>query len=176
MQQSAVAPQSFIDSVIALAKAGDLSVAALIEAAETLRQQGEAAQLPDLFTAWLRHNALHPLGYAVRFNFAVALGEAGELAAARDQLRLALCEKPDFAPAAINLGSILERLGDKPGAVETWRTLANRLSAVTGEAVAHRTTALNQIGRVLEAAGILEPAERALAASLELNPAQPEVI
>jgi predicted O-linked N-acetylglucosamine transferase (SPINDLY family) len=161
---------------IALAEAGDLSVTALIGAAENLRAQGGQALVATLFRVWLRHNATHPLAYAARFNLAVALSDAGALADARDELRQALHDQPDFAPAAINLGTALERLGDRPGAIEAWRTLANRLGAVTGEAVSYRTSALNQIGRVLEQATILAPAESALRASLELDPAQPEVV
>lgn len=161
---------------IALAEAGDLSVTALISAGETLRALGGQDLVPSLFRGWLQHNAAHPLAYAARFNLAVALADAGALAEARDELRLALRDQPDFAPASINLGTVLERLGDRPAAIEAWRALANRLAAVTGDAVSCRTSALNQMGRVLEQATILAPAEAALRASLELDPAQPEVV
>jgi predicted O-linked N-acetylglucosamine transferase (SPINDLY family) len=161
---------------IALAEAGDLSVTALIGAAETLRARGGQALVASLFRVWLHHNHAHPLAYAARFNLAVALSDAGALTDARDELQQALRDQPDFAPASINLGAALERLGDRPAAIEAWRALANRLGAVTGEAVSYRTSALNQMGRVLEQATILAPAESALRASLELDPAQPEVV
>jgi predicted O-linked N-acetylglucosamine transferase (SPINDLY family) len=160
----------------ARAETGDLSVTALIEVADLLRGLGAAALTEELYRVWLRHNARHPLAHVVRFNFSVCLTDGGMLADAYDQLRLTLLDRPGFAPAAINLGSLQDRLGDRPGAIETWRGLADQLAGVTGEAVVHRCTALNQMGRVLETALIQAPAEAALRASLEIDPAQPEVI
>jgi predicted O-linked N-acetylglucosamine transferase (SPINDLY family) len=160
----------------AVAAPGDMSVGALIGVADAFRASGRTDLANDLFKSWLCNNSLHALSYAVRYNYAVLLSEVGALAEARDQLRLALLDNPAFSPAAINLGSVLERLGDRATAVETWRTVINRLGAVTGEAVSHRVIALNQMGRVLEAASILSPAEIALKTSLELDPTQREVI
>jgi predicted O-linked N-acetylglucosamine transferase (SPINDLY family) len=179
MQQTACARS---DSAEALDRPGpsatarDLSVGALLAAADALRATHDIASIAALYRDWLGHNCLHPLAYAARFNFAVTLSDQGDLDAARDQLRLALLDRPDFAPAAINLGAVLERLGERAAAVETWRTLINRLGAVTGDAVFHRTTALNQMGRVLEGAAILAPAATALRLSLEVDGAQREVI
>ncbi|MEJ0045694.1 MAG: hypothetical protein WDN04_05915 [Rhodospirillales bacterium] len=133
----------------ALAATGDLSVTALIAAAEQLSARQAPVLAEALYRAWLRYNALHPLSYAVRFNFSVTLSDAGAVAEAHDQLRLSLLDKPDFAPARINLGSALERLGNRLGAIESWRGLAVQLAGVTGETVAHKSTALNQMGRVL---------------------------
>ncbi len=154
----------------------DMDVGELIGSAEKLRACGRPGLANDLFRTWLRNNSLHKLAYAARYNYAVMLLEAGELAEARDQLQLAMLDNPLFSPAAINLGSILERLGDRATAVETWRGVINRLGNVTGEAVTHRVIALNQMGRVLEAAAILSPAEIALRTSLELDATQREVI
>jgi len=162
--------------IAALAEPGDMSVGALIGAAEALRASGRTDLANDLLRTWLCKNSLHALAYAVRYNYAAMLSESGSLAEARDQLRLALLDNSVFSPAAINLGSVLERLGDRANAVETWRAVINRLGAVTGEAVSHRVIALNQMGRVLEAAAILSPAEIALKTSLELDPTQREVI
>lgn len=161
----------FADAV-RYAAAGDLSVAALISTAETLRALGAFALAAEAYRCWLAHNATHPLAYAARFNFGVSLTDVGELDTARDVLTQALADKPNFAPAAINLGSVLERLGDRPGAVAAWQGLANRLGAVTGETVSHRCTALNQMGRLLEAARVDAPAEAALRASLDIDPSQ----
>jgi predicted O-linked N-acetylglucosamine transferase (SPINDLY family) len=154
------------------AQAGDLSVSALIGVAEALRALGAPLLCQEIYHIWLAHNAAHPLAFAVRFNFAVVLSDHGALPAARENLLLALQARPDFAPAAINLGTLLERMDDRAGAVQAWQTLANQLAAVTGESARHRCTALNQMGRVLEAASIDAPAEAALCASLELDPRQ----
>jgi predicted O-linked N-acetylglucosamine transferase (SPINDLY family) len=157
---------------------GDLSVAGLIAAAEQLRSLGARASLLELYRLWLAHNAAHALSFAVRFNFAVALSEESDpaaLQAARDQLLACLEARPDFAPAGINLGTVLERLHDRAGAVMTWQALADRLAAVTGEAVQHRCSALNQVGRVLESARVDAHAERSLGLSLDIDPGQREV-
>jgi predicted O-linked N-acetylglucosamine transferase (SPINDLY family) len=184
MQLTAIAPAdtqaspcaNAFDQLTAQALDGDLSVAALISAIDALRATSRKGEADALFRVWLQHNSLHSLSYVIRYNFAVLLSESGAVAEARDQLRLALLDNPEFAPAAINLGSALERLGDRAGAVETWRTLINRLGAVHGEAATHRVTALNQMARVLENAAIMAPAEAALRMSIDLDPAQREVI
>ena len=87
-------------------------------------------------------------------------------------MKTALKARPDFAPAAINLGTLLERLDDRVGAVLAWQALAGRLAPVTREAVQHRCTALNQMGRLLETARIDGPAEDALRTSLAIDPTQ----
>ncbi len=158
---------------------GDLSVTALISAAERLRVLGGVRPMCDLYRIWLAHNAVHPLAFAARFNFAAALSETGEATAlqeARQHLQAAVAARPDFAPASINLGSVLERLDDRVGAVQAWQDLANKLAPVTQEAISHRCTALNQMGRLLETARVHAPAEARLRASLELNPAQRMVV
>jgi predicted O-linked N-acetylglucosamine transferase (SPINDLY family) len=154
------------------AQDGDLSVAALIGVADTLRALVAAHLCAEIYRIWLVHNSAHPLAFAVRFNYAVHLTDQGKLNEARDLLQETLQARPDFAPAAINLGTLLERLDDRVGAVLTWQTLAARLNAVSADALSHRCTALNQMGRVLVAANVCEPAEAALRTSLELNPHQ----
>ena len=154
------------------ARNGDLSVAELIGVADTLRTLGAVHLCTEIYHIWLAHNPAHPLAFAVRFNYAVHLTDQGALREARDVLLETLQGRPDFAPAAINLGTLLERLDDRVGAVLTWQSLASKLNAVSPDALSHRCTALNQMGRVLVAANICEPAETALRTSLELNPHQ----
>ena len=52
---------------------GDMSIARLIGVADTLRDLGARAMLLELYRIWLAHNTAHPLAFAARFNFAVAL-------------------------------------------------------------------------------------------------------
>ena len=163
----------------AQARDGDLSVTAVIVAAERLRGLDGLVLARDLYRIWLTYNAVHPLAFAVRFNFAAALADAGDakdLQEATLHLQAAVAARPDFAPASINLGSILERLDNRVGAVQAWQDLANTLAPVTPGAIAHRCTALNQMGRVLETARVHAPAEARLRASLELDPRQRMVV
>jgi predicted O-linked N-acetylglucosamine transferase (SPINDLY family) len=160
---------------------GDLSLAGLIDGVARLLAAGNAAAeagaaAEQLYTVWLAHNGMHKAAYAARFNFAVFLTERGELRRARAMLGAALAQKPDFAPAQINLGSVLERLDDRPGAIAAWHRVDEQFAKTDGDAVHYRTTALNQTARVLENAKLEAPAEAVMRASLDVDPAQREVI
>src|SRR5258706_13718811 len=128
-----------------------LSVSDLIQTAETLKQTGGAPRVVALYESWVRHNPENPLLYAVLFNYAVVLTESGDLEAARACLERAIALNPEFMPAYINLGRVLERQGKNDQAVLQWSAMVDRLAAVTGAAITHKTNALNQIARVLEA-------------------------
>jgi predicted O-linked N-acetylglucosamine transferase (SPINDLY family) len=166
-------------AVLDQAAEGDLSLAALIDLTTRWNQEGgsdRGHRIDTLYRTWLAYNSHHPLAYAARFNYAVLLGERGALRQARDMLLAALTQKPDFSPACINLGSVLERADDRLGAVAAWQRITQRLAEIDGESVGFKTTALNQIGRVFEAARVEAPAEAAMAASLDIDPSQREVI
>jgi predicted O-linked N-acetylglucosamine transferase (SPINDLY family) len=152
----------------------DLSVADLIKAVEMRRVSLGVAGAVDLYEAWIAENGDHPLLYAVRFNLSVLLTEAGELDLARKQLEHAVIANPDFTPAYINLGRIYERMGSTGLAVMQWSSAVDRLSAINGAAISHKTTALNQMARVLESTNQDAAAESVLRQSLELDPHQRE--
>jgi len=98
-------------SAIIQATARTLTVSDLIRTAETLRQSGQAGSVENLYAVWVECNPDDPLLYAVLFNYAVTLSDAGKLQTARECLERALSLQPDFMPACINLGRVLERLG-----------------------------------------------------------------
>lgn len=154
--------------------ARDLGIADLIRTAETLKRSGQTQSQETLYAAWVRHNAGHPLAYAVLFNYSVVLSDAGRLEAARECLERAIALNPDFMPAYINLGRIHERMGNAGMALVQWSAALTRTAQVTGSAVAHKTTTLNQSARALEAANQDEAAEAMLRQSLELDPHQHE--
>ncbi|WP_245651060.1 O-linked N-acetylglucosamine transferase, SPINDLY family protein [Paramagnetospirillum marisnigri] len=154
----------------------NLSVLDLIQAAEAIRLSDGASFVATLYEAWVRHNPDNPLLYAVLFNFGVVQMDAGELGPARDSLERAIALNPDFYPAYVNLGRVHERLGSAAAAVTQWSAMVDRLAGVTGSAISHKTTALNQMGRVLEAGNQDEAAESMLRQSLDLEPVQREVI
>jgi predicted O-linked N-acetylglucosamine transferase (SPINDLY family) len=156
--------------------AQELSVPDLIRAVELLKQSGQTQAASALYATWVEHNATHPLLYAVLFNYSVALSDAEQLEAARQCLERAVSLNPDFIPAYINLGRVHERLGSVGMALTQWSAGLSRLDAVTGSAVIHKTTALNQSARTLEAADQDAAAEQMLRHSLELDPTQREAI
>lgn len=154
----------------------ELSVPDLIRAVEVLKQGGQAQAVGTLYAAWIEHNESHPLLYAVLFNYAVALSDAEQLEAARQCLERALALNADFIPAYINLGRIHERLGSVGSALAQWSAALARMTQVTGTAIAHKTTTLNQSARALEAADQDEAAEQMLRHSLELDSTQREAV
>jgi len=91
-------------------------------------------------------------------------------------LRECIRLKPDFCPPYINLGRALEDAGQLGTAVTEWLALVNRLPSVNGDSIKHKLMVLQQIGRVLEGAQNDAAAEDALRQSLEISPAQGEVI
>ncbi len=166
-------------AVLDQAAEGDLSLAALIDMTAQWQREGgsdSGNRVDTLYRTWLAFNGQHPLAYAARFNYAVLLAQRGALRQARDMLLAALAQKPDFSPACINLGSVLERADDRLGAVAAWQRITLRLNQIDGDSVGFKTSALNQIGRVFETARVEAPAEAAMVASLDIDPSQREVI
>ena len=155
---------------------GVIGLAALIE---SLRAAVPPASLPPegiqaLYTCWIEHHPDDPLLYAALFNYAVVLTDAGDLTRARECLERVLSLNAEFMPALINLGRIHERLGVTGLAVRFWSSVVNKLGAVTGTAIIHKVTALNQAARVLEAANQDAAAEAMLFQSLDVDPTQRE--
>lgn len=154
----------------------NLSVLDLIRVAEELKGLGDVPGVLRLYRSWIDCNGDNPLLYAVLFNMAVAMTDAGEFEAARECLEQAASISPAFMPAHINLGRIYERQGNAAAAVMQWSTVSEGLAAIDGTGITHKTTALNQIARVLEERNQHEPAESALRRSVEIDPRQREAV
>lgn len=158
-----------------LAQAGRLPLVSLLELAGPLAAAGHAAEAEALYRAWLAHDP-SPQRFVALFNLGVLLGESCRAAEAVDCYREALQLNPAFAQAGINLGSQLEKLGDVEGALAAWRQTLTLLHSVPADAVELCRLASNNIGRVAEQLRRYGEAEAALAASLALDPDQPDVI
>lgn len=153
-----------------------LSVVDLFKAAATLGEAGQKQAVLDLYRIWLAYNGDDALHYAAYYNYGVALMDVRDHVGAINALRESIRQKPDFYPPYINLGRALEDSGQGGQAVGQWLALVNNLPAVNGEAVTHKITALQQIGRVLEAANSDSAAEDALKQSLDINVHQLEAL
>ena len=156
--------------------AGQLDLGGVITVATELLQTGHSTLAQQVYRVWIQFNADHPQVYVAQFNRAGLHLDGGDIEGARDALSQALAVNPEFLPAYINLGGVLERSGDLDGAVDQWRTVINKLAAVTGPAIGYAVAALKQIGRVLADHQKLEPAEVALQQCLTLNPRQYDVL
>jgi predicted O-linked N-acetylglucosamine transferase (SPINDLY family) len=156
--------------------AQELDVPDLIRAVELMKKNGQAQAVVALYAAWIAGHPNHPLLYAVLFNYAVTLSDSGQLDAARQMLEHAIAQNPEFMPAYINVGRVYERLGNVGLALTHWSVALSRMSAITGSSLTHKTTALNQSARALEAADQDEAAEQMLRHSVELDATQREAI
>ena len=153
-----------------LRRAEEGDFAGLIAAASAVRAADGPAAAGRLYAAWIVRHGSDSLVYAALFNLAADLSEAGAFAEARETLVRAIALKPDFAPARIQLGRLLERQGDAAGAMREWAQAA----AAPGAGTADKVTALNQIARVMEEAEEDDTAETALRLSAELDPGRRE--
>jgi 4-amino-4-deoxy-L-arabinose transferase-like glycosyltransferase len=128
--------------LVALARERPRRPAALAGAFGTLIFAAVVGQFPRVGEA-------HPRATA-RYNLAVTLEGAGDLAGAADAYRAALRDDPDLVEAHVNLGSILARAADYRGAIDEERE-ALRVRADDPTAQTILANALLQSGRLDEA-------------------------
>lgn len=154
----------------------DVTLQELVAEAQRLATMGAGAVASRLYAGWIASHLGDPQLYIAQFNHACLLSELGEPEAARQSLTACLALNPDFLPASINLGGLLERAGAIPQAIEQWQGVVQRVVAVTGAAIAYKLTALRQIARVLSEHHKPAMAEAVLRQCLELQPEQRDVI
>jgi predicted O-linked N-acetylglucosamine transferase (SPINDLY family) len=146
-----------------------IAIGQLFALAEQYKAAGHRNASIELYKSWIAYHPDDPFLYAAYFNYGTTLNDAkdrfGAINAFRDSSRL----KPDFYQAHLSLGLTLEQIGRKGEAITEWLSVSTALATVTGETVAHRIYALEQIGRVLEALDRDGPAEDALRQRLELG-------
>jgi predicted O-linked N-acetylglucosamine transferase (SPINDLY family) len=152
------------------------SLAELIARAERLSNEGAPTLAAALYKNWIACNPESPWLHAGYFNYSVALAKAGDCLGAIKATRECIRVKPDFHPPYINLGRLLEDSGQVGDAVTQWKTLADNLASVNGDAIRNKLIALEQLGRVLEANHLDGAAEEALRQSLDISIAQPAII
>ena len=166
--ESKISTDLFTES-LGRAATRQLSIVDLISSATALTRINQKQSAVELYKTWIAHNADHKLLHAIYFNYGVALkavdDRAGAINAYRESIRL----KPDFHPPYINLGGVLEDCGQAGIAVAHWLEVVNNLSTINGESVVHKTKALHEIGRVLEAAHKDNEAEEALKQALDIK-------
>jgi len=136
--------------------------------------RGEVAQA--LYRDWIDANPAHPQLYVAHFNHACQLTALGREAQAIQSLAAALGLNPDFLPARINLGGLLERAGAPDQALRQWQVVSERLVAHNGPSLGYKLAALRQTARLLTDHRRLAPAEATLRQCLELNPHQRDVM
>ena len=121
----------------------------VIGVVNALTAQGQPGLGGQLYAIWIAFNPESPLLAAAHFNNSVIQSDAGDIEGSRVSLERALALDPDFFPAYINLGGLLERSGAIDQGVAQWQTAISRLAAINGTSVDYKLTTIKQIGRVL---------------------------
>jgi predicted O-linked N-acetylglucosamine transferase (SPINDLY family) len=155
---------------------GPVGVHELIAAATQLNETGNISLTQQIYRAWLARNPDHPQRFVALFNCAVLSNQLGDVTAAHAELTAALVANPDFLPAYINLGSVLEKLGAPDAGMEQWNAALARLAPVTGTAVHYKLAALKQVARACGERHDIEAAEITMGESLDISPHQRDVI
>jgi len=169
-------PEDAFLTAVQKTTAGTLSLGEVINAAGSLVAAGRTPLAQQLYKIWLNFNREHGQAYVAHFNCAGLHTSAGELAEAEAHLTAALAIDPDFLPAYVNLGGVLERAGALDRAIEQWNAVVNRPLAVTGSVLGYKIAALKQLARVYTEHQKLDSAEAALRQSLDLAPGQREIL
>lgn len=168
--------QNLLVQSLQRATTGELSFNELIGAAQQLSASGQPEQARQLYQVWIAMNGAHPLLFIAQFNCSTLCQQLGDDVGAESLLRGALAVNPTFAPAAINLGSAMERRGAVREAVELWRDSLEKMGAITGDTIEYKITLLKQISRVLSDAHQQEAAEGTLLQCLDLRADQRDVL
>lgn len=153
---------------------GGLAFGDLLERTAALEAEGYPQLSAVLYQTWLSRNA-SPYAHAAHFNLGATLNNLGDRPAAEAAYRRAITIAPEFAHPRLNLGLILERDGRLDEAIAEWQWIREhspRDALHRGVVVA----ALNNLGRVLENQKRLAEATDCLAASLTLQPDQPDAL
>lgn len=163
------------ESLVARLTEQAVPITELIDIAGKMQARGELDQAALVYKLWAKFNSGDPLVYVADFNLGTLLSARNDLAGAKAAYDHAISVNPDFYPAYINLGNVLERMGDANGAVNQWNIITQRLAIISGSAVEHKKTAYKQIGRVLETNLQHVAAEATLRQGLSLDPSQADV-
>jgi predicted O-linked N-acetylglucosamine transferase (SPINDLY family) len=166
---------SHFESLVAILAERPIPITELIDQAARLQASGEADKAILLYRLWDKCNPNDSFRYVAGFNLGTLLSARGDLAAAKTVYEEAIAANPDFYPAYINLGNVLERMGNASGAINQWNVIVQRLATLTAPAVEHKKTAYKQIGRVLESNLQHASCEAVLRQGLTLDPKQNDV-
>ncbi len=160
---------------LALARSGGMQLADLLDRATSLNQQGHKEASAALYENWIA-NTESPHRHVACFNWGTVLAAMGRHAQAEQAYRQALVFKPDFLQACLNLGHQLEQMKKPDEALAQWGRVIELTDAGAPAELELRLHAVNNSARLLETLRRYDEAERAMVQSLQLKPAQADVV
>ena len=144
----------------------------VVAAAEQATPEGAVA----IYDQWLLDHPIHPLTHLIWYNRGASLDAAGQTAMAAESFKRAITDMPDFLPAWINAGLILEKLGRIDEALFHWQSAADRTVPASSDATGCKITAFRQMARLLRSFGRVADAETVLRRCLAMDPTQRDVL
>ena len=168
--------EDFLETTLQQIASGAAGLGETIDAVAKLSSANRGPDAVAAYEAWIAANAESPQLFIALFNLGCLQTQLGDEAAATESLKRVLAINPDFQPAYINLGGLVERAGGLDNAVELWRVGAARMPAVTGMAVDYKLSLLKQITRVLADQHRAAEAEATLREALALGVQPRDVI
>jgi predicted O-linked N-acetylglucosamine transferase (SPINDLY family) len=154
---------------------GQLDLPGLFSQAARLESGGRRELAAVLYQTWLSRNDT-PFTHFAQFNLGTVLVSAGDLDGARRAYLRAIELSPSFLQPRFNLGMVYERLEQPEAAIQQWAWIADHAAADRPEEQALRKSALNNLGRVYELHRQYAQALSCLTKSLEIDPAQGDVL
>jgi len=164
------AVEESLDSVL-----GRMDLDALLDQVARLRASGQGGTVVPLYRRWLA-SSNRPDRYVAWFNLGVELSAKGDPAGAAQAYQEALTLNSTLIEAQLNLGNALEALGQLDDAMAAWQRALDWLLAQPIARLPLIVVALNNLGRANEDAERYEQAEAFLQRSLQVQPAQPDVL
>lgn len=152
---------------------GELDLAGLIGAVERINGDGDGGLALALYQHWLLANPQHPLRHVAAFNCGSQMLQAGDVDGALRVLGQIVAEKPDFVPARLNLAAAHERRGDLQANLNELAAVVGALGQVNQTNVGYKVQALKSVARLRRNT---EVAEQVLAAAIEIDPLQRELV
>ncbi|TWI60651.1 putative O-linked N-acetylglucosamine transferase (SPINDLY family) [Pseudoduganella lurida] len=164
-----------IDAAFELAEQGKLPLVELFECSQLLAEAGQQLRAVALFQLWLArcHSSV---AYAVCFNLGVMLSDLGDNAGAEAAYRDAIARNPGFIEARLNLGTLLERMGQPDEALATWQEILGEAAVPAALNQPLHLQTLNNLGRLLEISKRFPEALDMLERSLHVDPNQRNVL
>ena len=164
-----------LEGELALARSGTMQLTDLLDRAGALSQTGHAEESAALYQSWIAHTD-SPMRHVACFNWGTVLGAMGRHAQAEQAYQQAIALKPDFLQAHLNLGHQLEQLKQPDAALAQWALVADKTQGATGADRDLGLHALNNSARLLEGLRRFDEAERFMIRSLQIKPAQSDVL
>ncbi len=164
-----------LEGGLALARSGTMQLTDLLDRAGALSQTGHAEESAALYQSWIAHTD-SPMRHVACFNWGTVLGAMGRHAQAEQAYQQAIDLKPDFLQAHLNLGHQLEQLKQVDRALSQWAKVAEMTQGATGPDRDLGLHALNNSARLLESLRRFDEAERFMIRSLQIKPAQSDVL